>query len=925
MNTATATHPQADSFVYISHSRRDEPTLARLCADLQRAGFACRVDRSARSPGMPAWQRSTLAAVRTAHAVIWLVSPLACTSPHGHDEIAAARMVGSRIYPLWVAGDTWEACVPSALAGIDKLDLRGAGYAAGFETLVAALRGEGPAPTLADAVTVAAASASDAPPRNPYKGLSAFTEADHGDFFGREALIADLLRGIGEQHDAARLLALIGPEGVGKSSVLLAGLLPRLRAGDLPGSGDWCYLEPMRPGAQPLSALTLVLQEQVPMEASAIRAMLEQPHGRGLHDLVQALDEPRVILCLDQFEELFAAAVAEHEREQFIALLITALTEPDGKLFVVLTLRADQYDQPQRYPALAQLISTHQRPVVPLTLTELHAAITRPTALPNVGLSFEPGVAGEIAAAFLDADAAHSRLPLIQFALMQLVARRAGSSITREAYHALGGVNRALDHAAEAAVAALDAETQLALPHLLRRLIIVDDRGAAQRQPAPWAAFAGDAAAHQLITALRDAGLLRDADGADPAAVIFAHDLVLSGWERLVQWAEQTAEDQRLLRRVRAAAAAWDAAGRPADQLWSHSQLKAVFALRERLGIGFDPVVGDFVHSEIDRLLAEFRNPQTPAHRHLKIIERLEDIGAEAAPALIQVLLHTRDFRSAEAAEGSLRRFADAAVPYLATTLHSEDVNARLIAVEALNGIGTQAAAQTLLTALIDGSSAVRQATFKALRALPDAQTIPALRQALRSENIDLRRFAVGLLGMSQAPESVPALSQALRDESVEVRRLAVEMLGRKPTENASLALSTAIEDQEPTVRKAALAMLQRAGERDGHELAAISSEASDADVASLIKVLRDGSGHVRLNAVIGLGQIGGEAVVPALVAVLQDPDPGVRRTAAETLGRLGTQRAIPGLTRALHDRDAFVRIAASKALKKIGKPELDT
>ncbi|MGH2410753.1 MAG: helix-turn-helix domain-containing protein, partial [Chloroflexota bacterium] len=164
------------------------------------------------------------------------------------------------------------------------------------------------------------------PPRNPYKGLRAFRAADAGDFFGRETLIAELAASMHAftQPDAARFLTVVGPSGSGKSSVVLAGLLPHLRRGALPGSTDWVYLDPLLPGAHPLESLSLAVAKALPSSSlTAIRADLDASE-RGLH-LVAArvagqvgTPESRVLLIVDQAEELFTLTADEEERRQVI-------------------------------------------------------------------------------------------------------------------------------------------------------------------------------------------------------------------------------------------------------------------------------------------------------------------------------------------------------------------------------------------------------------------------------------------------------------------------------------------------------------------------------------------------------------------------------------------------------------------------------
>ena len=208
-------------------------------------------------------------------------------------------------------------------------------------------------------------------PRNPYKGLQAFRQEDQHDFFGRDALIdkltstlAETLRTERPGQQSARLLAIIGPSGSGKSSVMMAGLLPRLRHGGIPGSEEWIYLDPIVPGAHPVESLALALAERLPDRSlHTIRQDLEEDSARGLHQLATTLAHSqgtRVLLCIDQFEELFTQTSAQEEREQFLELLVTALSEPRGPVIVVLTLRADFYDRVLNSSVLGPLIEQHQ-------------------------------------------------------------------------------------------------------------------------------------------------------------------------------------------------------------------------------------------------------------------------------------------------------------------------------------------------------------------------------------------------------------------------------------------------------------------------------------------------------------------------------------------------------------------------------------
>ena len=250
--------------------------------------------------------------------------------------------------------------VPLGWGGAQYIDARESRYERAVPELVELLNTASSTPPKAPEL--------DFEPRNPYKGLRAFTGDDAHDFFGRDTLINELAVTLEEalvseekRQQCARLLAVVGPSGSGKSSVVMAGLLPRLREGRLPGSEQWIYLDPIVPGTRPIEALTLALSEHLlDKSLKAIREDLEDDAARGLHLLATKLAKrqgTKVVLLVDQFEELFTQTPSEDERRHFLDLLVTASTEPHGSVIVLLTLRADFYDRPMRYPLLHQFIT----------------------------------------------------------------------------------------------------------------------------------------------------------------------------------------------------------------------------------------------------------------------------------------------------------------------------------------------------------------------------------------------------------------------------------------------------------------------------------------------------------------------------------------------------------------------------------------
>jgi hypothetical protein len=190
----------------------------------------------------------------------------------------------------------------------------------------------------------------------PYRGLEVFGEEDARFYFGREAYVQRLL----EKLKQARFVAVVGPSGSGKSSLVRAGLLPRLRA----GGGRWRILV-VRPGGDPLAALAGGLLGLVPGVAPRRTADELAADERALHVTTAAAlaDDPagiRVLVLVDQCEELFTLCRDDEARAAFLHNLHYAAMVPGGRTTVVLTLRADFYVRLVQFPAVAQLVQSHQ-------------------------------------------------------------------------------------------------------------------------------------------------------------------------------------------------------------------------------------------------------------------------------------------------------------------------------------------------------------------------------------------------------------------------------------------------------------------------------------------------------------------------------------------------------------------------------------
>jgi DNA-binding SARP family transcriptional activator len=291
---------------------------------------------------------------------------------------------------------------------------------------------------------------------NPYKGLRAFEEADAEDFFGRAGFVAALVERLGGKGreagsakdilDQGRFLAVVGPSGSGKSSAVKAGLLPALRRGCLPGADQWFIVE-MTPGSHPLEELeAALLRVAANPPASLLEQLREDERGilRVVKRVLPGDKRVELLLVIDQFEELFTLVEDPAVRQHFLDGLLAAVTATDSRLRVVLTLRADFYDQPLLYPGFSELVRQHTEVVLPLSVDELAEAIRSPAG--RVGVAFEEDLVSTIVA---QVKAQPGALPLMQYALTELFERRQDGLLTQEAYNAAGGVLGALSRRAD--------------------------------------------------------------------------------------------------------------------------------------------------------------------------------------------------------------------------------------------------------------------------------------------------------------------------------------------------------------------------------------------------------------------------------------------------------------------------------------------
>ncbi|HEY7621757.1 MAG TPA: BTAD domain-containing putative transcriptional regulator, partial [Solirubrobacteraceae bacterium] len=367
----------------------------------------------------------------------------------------------------------------------------------------------------------------------PFKGLAAFEPEDAAFFFGRERLVAEMVARLA----GAPLLALVGPSGSGKSSALRAGLLPALGQGILPGSQGWAVAL-LRPGEHPMGALE---------EATSVAA----PDGR-------------LVLAVDQLEEIFVACEDEHERAAFMDALVRSARDPGRRALVLIAVRADFYGRCAAYPELWRLLGANQTPVGPMRREELRSAIELPAR--HAGLEVEPDLTHAL---IDDVEGEPGALPLLSTCLLELWQGRDGRLLRLGAYQDSGGVHGAVARLAERAYARLNDDGQLTARAVLLRLAGEGEGDAVVRARVALDEFGDDA--RPVLDELTDSRLLTVSEGE----VEVAHEALLREWPRLRGWLEEDAEGRRLHRNLRAAAREWDAGGRDRGELYRGARLAA--------------------------------------------------------------------------------------------------------------------------------------------------------------------------------------------------------------------------------------------------------------------------------------------------------------------------------------------------------------
>lgn len=478
----------------------------------------------------------------------------------------------------------------------------------------------------------------DAPARGvcPYKGLNYFDEADADLFVGREALTATLVDRVfsltsnDPQHEK-RFLAIVGASGSGKSSLVRAGMVSALRWNKT--STDW-HIHVLTPTAHPLESLASSLapgRRSVGATRPLVEDLIHDPNSLHLFAarVLHSEDHPRLVLVVDQFEELFALCRSEEERAAFIGNLLTASSEPNGPTMVVITLRADFYAHCARYVQLREALAKQQEYIGAMNGEELRQAIEEPAQRGR--WEFEPGLVE-----LLLHDVGHEpgALPLLSHALLETWQRRRGRTMTMSGYASSGGVRGAIAETAETVFTDQFTHEQQAIARriFLRLTELSDETSSADtRRRAKFNELIlrpeEAATTHVVLKALADARLITTSE--DSAEV--AHEALIREWPTLRGWLEDNREGLRLQRHLTESAEEWYTMNRETDVLYRGARLAQAREWADSHADEMNALEREFLDASIEYSVREIAEREAQHQRELEAAQKLIESETQRA------------------------------------------------------------------------------------------------------------------------------------------------------------------------------------------------------------------------------------------------------------------------------------------------------
>jgi len=652
------------SAIFISHSSKDNAWAERIRdwlkggehkrkPELRYNSLFLDFDPEQGIPVGTSWRATLYQKLQLSRAVIVLCSEPYCASQWCVSELAIAIDRGKLVLPVRIN----DGPLPRLLAetqgtGLEVIDLE-QGSEDGWRRLERGLE----ALTWRELQEWPPAGEPDEP---PFPGLSSFERKHAPVFFGQDTVLGQLqdkLRNLPAVE--SRLLMILGASGCGKSSLLRAGLVPWLADGD---RRRWIVLDPFRPEDDPFGWLAHAVKnaydahgQPAPSEPARTALALQ---GQ-LRDLRRhaGIQDARVVLAIDQFEELLGHQGSGEgqgmgqEADDFLKLLAELLTDPNGRVVILTTLRSDFLGSFQLHPSDLGRLAGEPVLLGPMEKAGFRQVIEGPAQ--RVGLPMETGLSDQLVEDTATGDA----LPLLAFTLSELWRERpAAGGLTLEQYREFGGLAGAVQKKADEVLstsAPTEVERAALREAFLDHLVRLSDEGIAAKRPARW----GDLpeASQRILRRFVDARLLVSGKGETRDTVEIAHEALLRTWPTLVDWIGQGRLELEQRRRVERLCEELDP-GRQSEAKARHEAIEQL-ARMAALGGGASEgrAVAKVAGPELERLVANGALPEGDRADGALVLAL---IGAEAP---------LRELLADEAAPVGLRRRAAESLGLLAS------------------------------------------------------------------------------------------------------------------------------------------------------------------------------------------------------------------------------------------------------------------
>ena len=434
---------------------------------------------------------------------------------------------------------------------------------------------------------------------SPYRGLAAFGEGDAKFFFGRSNEIRTALSNL----DGWPLLAVIGPSGVGKSSFVHAGLVPAVRA----SGGNW-QIRVLRPGRNPLQSLAATLDDAIDtgqVQAEVVEKLHDAPGFYG--ELLRkgaARKKHKVMIVVDQLEELFTLSDDADARKLFLAALLAAADDPTSPVRVVLSMRADFLDRLAGHKYFLAELSRGMFFLSAPDHDNLRETLVRPAEL--AGYSFEDGW---IVDDMMTAATTKGALALLQFAATRLWDSRDRSKklLTVSAYNSMGGVGGAFARHADEVAAAVPPQHQALLRAIMTRLVTAEGTRAVVDHSELLGLSSDHAEVERILDQLARARLiLLHTDPNQGSTVEIVHEVLITEWPTLTRWLEEGQALRGFMQELRQATKQWVARGKPNDLVWRGATAQEAIATQKRHVLDLSTAEKDFL-SAAAKLIAKER------------------------------------------------------------------------------------------------------------------------------------------------------------------------------------------------------------------------------------------------------------------------------------------------------------------------------